>query len=135
MSKEAVMISDNKKKIQLVKNKYKNMSMSDETAMKIVRLNTLNSVLKVATGVVGLVTVIDYFIPDPVLGLDEVALTAITGLLGYSSSLVDNKIDKIAASDDAELKMEEINNLANKLNDVAGKVKNQTPDTPHWHSW
>lgn len=129
MSKEAVMISENKKKIEMVKNKYKNMSMSDETAMKIVRLNTLNSVLKAATGVVGLVTVIDYFIPDPVLGLDEVALTAITGLLGYSSSLVDNKIDKIAASDDAELKMEEINNLANKLNDVAGKVKKQTPDT------
>ena len=129
MSKEAVMISENKKKIEMVKNKYKNMSMSDETAMKIVRLNTVNSVLKAATGLVGLVTVIDYFIPDPVLGLDEVALTAITGLLGYSSSLVDNKIDKIAASDDAELKMEEINNLANKLNDVAGKVKKQTPDT------
>ena len=129
MSKEAVMISENKKKIEMVKNKYKNMSMSDETAMKIVRLNTVNSVLKAATGLVGLVTVIDYFIPDPVLGLDEVALTAITGLLGYSSSLVDNKIDKIAASDDADLKMEEINNLANKLNDVAGKVKKQTPDT------
>lgn len=129
MSKEAVMISENKKKIEIVKNKYKNMSMSDETAMKIVRLNTLNSVLKAATGVVGLVTVIDYFIPDPVLGLDEAALTAITTLLGYSSSLVDNKIDKIAASDDAELKMEEINNLANKLTDVAGKVKKQTPNT------
>ena len=129
MSKEAVMISENKKKIEMVKNKYKNMSMSDETAMKIVRLNTLNSVLKAATGVVGLVTVIDYFIPDPVLGLDEAALTAITTLLGYSSSLVDNKIDKIAASDDAELKMEEINNLANKLTDVAGKVKKQTPNT------
>ena len=129
MSKEAVMISENKKKIEIVKNKYKNMSMSDDTAMKIVRLNTLNSVLKAATGVVGLVTVIDYFIPDPVLGLDEAALTAITTLLGYSSSLVDNKIDKIAASDDAELKMEEINNLANKLSDVAGKVKKQNPNT------
>ena len=129
MSKEAVIIPEKKKKIENVKAKYKNMSMSDETAMKIVRLNTLNSVLKAATGVVGLVTVIDYFIPDPVLGLDEAALTAITTLLGYSSSLVDNKIDKIAASDDAELKMEEINNLANKLSDVAGKVKKQNPNT------
>ena len=129
MSKEAVMISENKKKIEMVKNKYKNMSMSDETAMKIVRLNTINSVLKTATGAVGLITVIDFFIPDPVFGLDEAALTAITTLLGYSSSLVDNKIDKIAASDDAELKMEEINNLANKLSDVAGKVKKQNPNT------
>ena len=131
MSKEAVMIPEKKKKIEKVKAKYKNMSMSDDTAMKIVRLNTLNSVLKAATGVVGLVTVIDYFIPDPVLGLDEAALTAITGLLGYSSSLVNNKIDSIAASDDAELKMEEINNLTNKLTDVASKVKkpNQNSNT------
>ena len=129
MSKEAVIIPEKKKKIENVKAKYKNMSMSDETAMKIVRLNTLNSVLKTATGAVGLITVIDFFIPDPVLGLDEAALTAITTLLGYSSSLVDNKIDKIAASDDAELKMEEINNLANKLSDVAGKVKKQNPNT------
>lgn len=129
MSKEAVIIPEKKKKIEKVKAKYKNMSMSDETAMKIVRLNTINSVLKTATGAVGLITVIDFFIPDPVFGLDEAALTAITTLLGYSSSLVDNKIDKIAASDDAELKMEEINNLANKLSDVAGKVKKQNPNT------
>lgn len=129
MSKEAVMIPEKKKKIEKVKAKYKNMSMSDETAMKIVRLNTLNSILKAATGVVGLVTVIDYFVPDPILGLDEAALTAITGLLGYSSSLVNNKIDSIAASDDAELKMEEINNLTNKLTDVAGKIKKQNPNT------
>lgn len=129
MSKEAVMIPEKKKKIEKVKAKYKNMSMSDETAMKIVRLNTLNSILKAATGVVGLVTVIDYFVPDPILGLDEAALTTITGLLGYSSSLVNNKIDSIAASDDAELKMEEINNLTNKLTDVAGKIKKHNPNT------
>lgn len=129
MSKEAVMIPEKKKRIEKVKAKYKNMSMSDDTAMKIVRLNTLNNVLKAATGVVGLVTVIDYFVPDPILGLDEAALTAITGLLGYSSSLVNNKIDSIAASDDAELKMEEINNLTNKLTDVAGKVKKPNQNT------
>lgn len=129
MSKEAVMIPEKKKRIEKVKAKYKNMSMSDDAAMKIVRLNTLNNVLKAATGVVGLVTVIDYFVPDPILGLDEAALTAITGLLGYSSSLVNNKIDSIAASDDAELKMEEINNLTNKLTDVAGKVKKTNQNT------
>lgn len=123
MSKEVLIVPEKKKKIEKVKNKYKNMSMTDETALKIVRLDTLNNVLKTATGLVGLVTVVDFFIPDPLLGLDEAALTAITGLLGYSSSLVSNKIDSIAESDDAELKMEEINNLADKLTDVAGKVK------------
>ena len=129
MSKEAVMIPEKKKRIEKVKAKYKNMSMSDDTAMKIVRLNTLNNVLKAATGVVGLVTVIDFFVPDPVLGLDEAALTAITGLLGYASSVVNNKIDDIATSDNAELKMEEITKLSGQLSDVASKVKKSRGNT------
>ena len=125
MSREAVFVKADKKKIEQVKKKYKNMSMSDEAASKIVRLNTLNSVLKTATGAVGLITVIDYIVPDPVLGLDEAALTAITGLLGYSSSLVNNKIDSIAASEDAELKMDEINKLTDQLSNVASKIKHK----------
>lgn len=125
MSREAVFIKTDKKKIEKVKRKYKNMSMSDENASKIVRLDTLNSILKAATGAVGLITVIDYIIPDPVLGLDEAALTAITGLLGYSSSLVNNKIDSIANSDDADLKMEEITKLTDQLTNVASKIKHK----------
>ena len=129
MSKEAVFVPEKKKKIERMKAKYNNMSMSDETANKIARLNTLNSILKAATAGVGVVTVIDYFIPDPVLGLDEAALTALTGLLGYGASLVENKMNDLAASDNADLKMEEINNLSTKLGDVASKMKKNKSST------
>lgn len=129
MARETVFIKEDKKKIEKVKRKYKNMTMSDETAKKIVRLDTLNSILKTATASVGLVTVIDFFVPDPVLGLDEAALTAITGLLGYASSVVNNKIDDIATSNNAELKMEEITKLSGQLSDVASKVKKSRGNT------
>lgn len=129
MSRETVFVSEKKSKIEKVKRKYKNMSMSDETANKIVKLNTLNNILKTATGAVGLITVIDFFVPDPVLGLDEAALTALTGLLGYTSSVVNNKIDDIATSDNTELKMEEITKLTGQLTDVASKVKNSRKNT------
>lgn len=129
MSRETVFVSEKKSKIEKVKRKYKNMSMSDETANKIVKLNTLNNILKTATSAVGLITVIDFFVPDPVLGLDEAALTALTGLLGYTSSVVNNKIDDIATSDNTELKMEEITKLTGQLTDVASKVKNSRKNT------
>mgnify|MGYP003296366030 CR=1 FL=1 len=129
MSRETVFVSEKKSKIEKVKRQYKNMSMSDETANKIVKLNTLNNILKTATGAVGLITVIDFFVPDPVLGLDEAALTALTGLLGYASSVVNNKIDDIATSDNTELKMEEITKLTGQLTDVASKVKNSRKNT------
>ncbi len=123
MSREAVFVGTNKKKIENVKKRFKNMQMSDESAAKIVRLDTVNGILKAATGAVGLITVIDFIVPDPILGLDEAALTAITGLLGYSASVVNNKIEAIANSDDASLQMEEITKLTGQLGDVAGKVK------------
>ena len=129
MARETVFIKEDKKKIEKVKRKYKNMTMSDETAKKIVRLDTLNNILKTATGAVGLITVIDFFVPDPVLGLDEAALTALTGLLGYTSSVVNNKIDDIATSDNTKLKMEEITKLTGQLTDVASKVKNSRKNT------
>ena len=123
MSREAVFVTEKKKRIENVKKKYNNMQMSDDTAAKIVRLDTINSILKAATGAVGLVTVIDFIVPDPVLGLDEAALTAITGLLGCSASIVNNKIEKLANSDDASLQMDEITRLTGQLGEVAGKVK------------
>lgn len=123
MSREAVFVGTNKKKIEKVKKRFNNMQMSDDVALKIVRLDTVNGILKAATGAVGLITVIDFFVPDPVLGLDEAALTAITGLLGYSSSVVSNKIEAIANSDDASLQMDEITKLTGQLGDVAEKVK------------
>lgn len=123
MSREAVVLKTSKKKIDNIKKKYKNMQMSDDTAAKIVRLNNINSILKAATAAVGIVTVVDFFIPDPVLGLDEAALTALTGVLGSASSVVSNKIENIANSEDATLQMDEITTLTGQLTNAVGKVK------------
>lgn len=123
MSRETVFVTTSKKKIDNIKKKYNNMQMSDDTAAKIVRLDTANSILKAATAAVGIVTVVDFFVPDPVLGLDEAALSALTGVLGYASSVVSNKIEKIANSEDASLQMDEITTLTGQLTNAVGKVK------------
>lgn len=123
MSRETVFVTTSKKKIDNIKKKYNNMQMSDDTAAKIVRLDTANSILKAATAAVGIVTVVDFFVPDPVLGLDEAALSALTGVLGYASSVVSNKIEKIANSEDASLQMDEITTLTEQLTNAVGKVK------------
>lgn len=123
MSRETVFVTTSKKKIYNIKQKYKNMQMSDDTAAKIVRLDTANSILKAATAAVGIITIVDFCVPDPVLGLDEAALSALTGVLGYASSVVSNKIEKIANSEDASLQMDEITTLTGQLTDAVGKVK------------
>ena len=96
MDRETVIIPEKKLRIEKIKKKYKNMQMSDDTAEKINHLEVTNKILKGAAILSGIITVVDFIVPDPVLGLDEVALTAITGLIKGSSSLVENKIDALA---------------------------------------
>lgn len=124
MSREAVFVPEKKEKIEKIKRKYKNMAMSDKDAEKIRTLEVTNSVLKAATAAAGVITVIDFFVPDPVLGLDEAALTALTGLFGYASSVVHNKIEAIANSDDAGLQMDEVTKLTEEIGKAAKSVKN-----------
>lgn len=124
MNRETIIVPEKKEKIERIKKKYRNMSMSDNEAKKIKRLETINDILKTATAAAGVITIIDFFIPDPVLGLDEAALTALTGLFGYATNLVNNKIDSIANSNDMGMQMDEVNELTKQISNAAKSIKN-----------
>lgn len=123
MSRETLVIPEKKTKIQKIKKKFNNPEMSDSTATKIASLEVTNSLLKAATITAGIITTIDVFTPDPVFGLDEAALASITGLLKYSSTLVENKIEDLANSDDTSIKMDEVTKLTEQLSNAASNVK------------
>lgn len=121
--REALIIPEKKEKIEKIKAKYNNMQMSNDVALKINRYEVANKILKAATAAVGVVTVIDLFVADPIAGLDEAALATITGLLGYSTTLVNNKIEDLAKTGNAQVQVEEINKLTEQIGTVANKVK------------
>ena len=121
--RETVIINDNKQRIQNIKAKYNNMQMSDKAAKKIISLEGTSKLLKLATTGVGIITIIDFIVPDPVLGLDEVALASITGVLGYASSLVNNKINDLASNGETTMQMDEITGLTEQIGTAASAVK------------
>lgn len=121
--RETVIINDNKQRIQNIKAKYNNMQMSDKAAKKIISLEGTSKLLKLATTGVGIITIIDFIVPDPVLGLDEVALASITGVLGYASSLVNNKINDLASNGETTMQMDEITGLTEQIGTAATAVK------------
>ena len=120
--RESVIVPEKKEKIERIKRKYNNMEMTDDTAKKIKNLEVVNNILVAATGVVGILTVVNYFVPDPVPGIDEAVMTGATALLGSASTIVKNKINDLAATGTTEVKMEEVTNLSDQLSNVARKV-------------
>ena len=120
--RETVIVPEKKDKIERIKRKYNNMEMTDDTAKKIKNLEVVNNILVAATGVVGILTVVNYFVPDPVPGIDEAVMTGATALLGSASTIVKNKINDLAATGTTEVKMEEVTKLSDQLSNVARKV-------------
>ena len=120
--RETVIVPEKKDKIERIKRKYNNMEMTDDTAKKIKNLEVVNNILVAATGVVGILTVVNYFVPDPVPGIDEAVMTGATALLGSASTIVKNKINDLAATGTTEMKMEEVTQLSNELSNVARQV-------------
>lgn len=123
MNREAVIVPEKKEKIEKIKRKYNDLSMSDDIALKINTLEVTNNILKAVTGVVGIVAAVDWIIVDPVPAVDEAVLTGATALLGLASNIVSNKIQDLATKGSADIQMEEVNKLSSQLNDVAHKTK------------
>ena len=131
--REAIIVPEKREKIERIKRKYEKMSMTDDTAKKIRALEITNNVLAAATGAVGILTVVNYFVPDPIPGVDEAVMTGVTALLGSATSIVSNKIKDLAATGSTDVKMEEVTKLSEQMGKVAkdiaekrkGQVKTQ----------
>ena len=120
--RETVIVPEKREKIERIKRKYENMSMTDDTAKKIRALEITNNVLAAATGAVGIATIVNYFVPDPVPGIDEAVMTGVTALLGSATTIVSNKIKDLAATGTTDVKMEEVTKLSEQMVNVAKQV-------------
>ena len=90
---------------------------------KIKSLEIIDTLLTIGTIIIGIITVIDIFLPDPLFMLDEAALTAITGLLAYISSLIRKKVDKLKNGTKEKIDIKEIEKLNDKISETASSVK------------
>ena len=100
------------------------MSSEDLKVMKkIIKLEALKTVCTVITILVGIVTVVDIFVPDPILLLDEAAVASITGLFTMLTSSIDNKIKDLRNGNKLRVSKEEITELTSAVGSTANEVK------------
>ena len=122
--RKVVVVPEKKAKIRKIKEKYHNLQMSDATAEKICNLEVANDILKTSTYVAGILAVLDWILPDPVIGLDEVALTALVPLINQASVIVENKINQLAKTGKANLNSEDVKNFTAQLSRSMTNIKN-----------
>lgn len=124
MARKTVIIPEKKEVINNIREKYNNLEMAEGTALKIASLEATNEILAKAVKVAGVAFVIDLIVPDPVIGIDEALLGAITAATKTANVIITNKIGELAATGTTEMKVEEITRLATSIKNVADLGKN-----------
>lgn len=119
MARKTVIIPEKKEVINNIREKYNNLEMAEGTALKIASLEVTNEILAKAVKVAGVAFVIDLIVPDPVIGIDEALLGAITAATKTANVIITNKIGELAATGTTEMKVEEITQLATSIKNVA----------------
>jgi hypothetical protein len=122
MERTMVVVPEKKEAIDNIKAKYNSLQRDDKTAGKIFSLDAYNSILVGAAEVSSISAVVDVVVPDPANRLDEASLAALTELLKYPSSLVENKMEELAASENSKLKVEETGILAKEMRKCAKAI-------------
>ena len=118
-----LVIPEKKEKLDKIKEKYNDMQMSDDVAKKIQHLEIAGKALKVATAIVGVITVIDFFVPDGIPVVDEALLAGATTALGAISSTVENKIGDLVRDGKTNITTDEIIDLGGQLGKIVKDKK------------
>lgn len=119
MARKTVIIPEKKEVINNIREKYNNLEMAEGTALKIASLEATNEILAKSVKIAGVAFVIDLIVPDPVIGIDEALLGAITAATKTANVIITNKIGELATMGTTEMKVEEITRLATSIKNVA----------------
>lgn len=84
---------------------------NEKLRQKINELEQINKVLSIFTNIVGVITIIDLIIPDPLFGIDEIALASLTTLLGVIGALINRNIERLKREGKFTLKISDINDI------------------------
>ena len=101
------------------------MSNEDVKIIKeIKRLEGLKTLFLILTIIVGIITVFDYIVPDPILFIDEAAFTAIVGLFTFITSTIDSKIKSIRNGEKLKLTNADVEGFTNAVGNTTNTIKN-----------
>ncbi|MBR2997627.1 MAG: hypothetical protein IKF37_00940 [Bacilli bacterium] len=89
---------------------------------EIKRYEIIEKVLILGAIIIGVITVIDIFLPDPIFLLDEASLAAITGLLTYLSSIVRKRIEELKNGEKKKINAKDIEEITTKVTETAASV-------------
>ncbi len=95
---------------------------NEKLRQKIYDLEQINRVFYVLTNIVGIITIIDLIIPDPLFGLDEVALASLTSLLGLITALINRNIERLKREGKFTLKISDINDIGREVKNTKDNI-------------
>jgi hypothetical protein len=90
---------------------------------KINKLEKLKTVFTTLAIVIGVITIIDLILPDPILFIDEVVFTSLTGLFTIIMATIDDKIKKLQTGVNAKVTIDEVKEITDAVTETANTIK------------
>ena len=95
---------------------------NNKLRQKIYDLEQINRVFYVLTNIVGIITIIDLIIPDPLFGIDEVALASLTSLFGLITALINRNIERLKKEGKFTLEIQDINDIGREVKNTKENI-------------
>ena len=95
---------------------------NEKLRQKIYDLEQINRVFYMLTNIVGIITIIDLIIPDPLFGIDEVALASLTSLFGLITALINRNIERLKKEGKFTLKIQDINDIGREVKNTKENI-------------
>jgi len=119
MARKMLVVPEKKEVIERMGKRYEYLHNNEKTYGRTHSIEILNKILNTAAKDTGFSSSVNIVVPDPSVGISELAMSSLPGLLKCSSVVVENGYEEMANSRDVHERMAEVDIIAQQMKNAS----------------
>ena len=119
MARKMLVVPEKKEVIERMGKRYDYLRNNEKTYGRTHSIEILNKILSTAVKDTGFSSTVNIAVPDPSVGINELAMSSLPGLLKCSTVVVENGYEEMANSRDVHERMAEVDIIAQQMKNAS----------------